>query len=151
MTSTVGGRPVPDTNRPDAWQLVFDQLGRIEKTFADRFTQIDQRFNELMTRAEWAAHKESIDASLRDMHRRIDDVQTRSATSLAELKAESTGAYKELDSDIEDVKTSLAEERKDKQTQASQRRFTIGMAVFTGAVSLFNGVILLVVTGVFGG
>lgn len=125
---------------PDAWQMILDQLSRIE-----------QRFNELMTRAEWAAHKESIDASMRDMHRRIDDVQARSATSLAEWKAESSSAHKELDTEIEAVRSDVAEDRKGKQKEESQRRFTIVMAVFSGVLALANGVVLLVVTGVFGG
>lgn len=125
---------------PDAWQMILDQLTRIE-----------QRFNELMTRAEWAAHKESIDASMRDMHRRIDDVQSRSATSLAEWKAESTTAHKELDSYIESVKADVAADRKGKEKEASQRRFTVVMAVFSGVLALINGVVLLVVTGVLGG
>ena len=125
---------------PDAWQMILDQLSRIE-----------QRFNELMTRAEWAAHKESIDASMRDMHRRIDDVQARSATSLAEWKAESSSAHKDLDTEIEAVRSDVAEDRKGKQKEESQRRFTIVMAVFSGVLALANGVVLLVVTGVFGG
>lgn len=139
MTGT--GDRVADPRTPDTWQqMLFDQLARIE-----------QRFNELMTRAEWAAHKESIDASMRDMHRRIDDVQTRSATALADLKAESWSVHRELDADIESVKAAATEDRKSREKEGSQRRFTVVMAVFSGVLALANGVVLLVVTGVLGG
>lgn len=140
MTETTGGRPVPDTARttsPDPWKLVFDQLNRIEQN--------------MLTRSEYSAHQARIDDALAEMRRRIDEVQARSLQTTADWRADSIAAHKEFDRELDAIREGIKKDREEKQKESSQRRFTIVMAVFTTVMSLANGVVLMVVTGVFGG
>lgn len=128
-----------DARTPDPWAMVFDQLTRIE-----------QRFNELLTRTEFAAHQQRFDGQVSELRTRIDEVQARSLQTTADWRADSIAAHKEFDRELDIVRDGIKADRDEKQKEGSQRRFTIVMAAFGGVVSLANGVVLLIVTGVLG-
>ena len=123
--------------QPDPWRLVMDQLNRIEAN--------------MLTRGEFSAHQQRFDGAISDMNRRIDEVQTRALQTTSEWRAESIAAHKEFDRELEVLRTDISDDRKEKQKESSQRRFTLAMSLLAGGLSVVTGVVVFVVQGVLGG
>lgn len=117
--------------------MVFDQLTRIEAN--------------MLTRTEWTAHQQRFDGALADMHRRIDDVQARSATQTSEWRAESMAAHKEYDARLDAMQKERREDEKVKEKEASSRRFTLALSILGGALSIITGITVFIIQGVVGG
>lgn len=129
---------MPETE-PTAWELM-----RILRDIREDLR--DMKKNSI-TRDEWALTTQATDRRFEETTARMAEWRNTSTEEHVELHARIDAVVK----DVKIVRQEREADEKEHRKEASQRRFTVAVAVFGAALSVVTGAAVFILQGVMGG